>query len=88
VVLETLGLQGALDVQLRIEVLETTLELLKTRSLPEDGGASVFGEPLHEPAVRRGLERALRQLARLESDRDRQIALIDRANEVRPLTWV
>jgi serine/threonine-protein kinase PknG len=48
----------------------------------------MFGEPLREVAVRRALERALRQLAKLEGDRDRQIALVDRANEVRPLTWV
>jgi hypothetical protein len=38
--------------------------------------------------VRRGLERALRQLAKLEDDRARQIALVDRANEVRPLTLI
>ncbi len=87
-VLEALGLQGAQDARLRAEVLHTTLELLHARSLTEDEGVRVFGEPLCERAVRRGLEKALRQLARLENDRGRQIALVDQANAVRPLTWV
>jgi serine/threonine-protein kinase PknG len=87
-VLEALGLQGEQDARLRVEVLETTLALLAERSLKEDGGLLLFGQPLREVAVRTGLEKALRQLARLESDRRRQIELVDRANAVRPLTWV
>jgi hypothetical protein len=35
-----------------------------------------------------GTERALRQLARQESDHERQIALVDRANAVRSVTWI
>jgi serine/threonine-protein kinase PknG len=87
-VLEALGLQGEEDARLRVEVLETTLALLEKRALKEDGRRLLFGKPLRESAVRRGLEKALRQLARLEGDRARQIALVDRANAVRPVTWV
>jgi serine/threonine-protein kinase PknG len=87
-VLEALALQGADEVRLRVELLETALGLLGSRALTEDGSLQLLGQPFREVSLRRGLEQALRQLARLESDRERQIALIDRANCVRPLTWV
>lgn len=87
-VLEALALQGAEDARLRAEVLQTALSLMESRALAEDAAVVVFGEPLGESAVRRMLERALRQLAKLEGDRTRQIALVDRANRVRPVTWV
>jgi serine/threonine-protein kinase PknG len=48
----------------------------------------VLGGPLLEQPLRLALEQALRQSARLEPDREKQIALIDRANAARPWTWV
>jgi serine/threonine-protein kinase PknG len=46
-----------------------------------------LGRPLEENGIRLGLERAYRELARLASGEDK-IRLVDRANEVRPLTAV
>ena len=48
----------------------------------------LLGRPLNETSLRRGLEEALRSLARLEPDRQKQIALVDRANQVRPVTLI
>jgi serine/threonine-protein kinase PknG len=87
-VFEALALEGEGEVRLRVEVLETALPLLRDKALAEDPTLLLLGQPLVEGAVRRGLERALRQLARLEPDRSRQIELIDRANAVRPRTWL
>jgi len=47
-----------------------------------------MGRAFSEKSLWRGLEELLRGLARLETDRQRQIVLVDRANQVRPVTWV
>ena len=87
-VIEALALEGMEQAKLRAEVLETTLALLDRHAIKADHNARLLGEPLQETALRRGLEQALRQMARLEPDREKQIALVDRANAVRPRTWV
>jgi serine/threonine-protein kinase PknG len=87
-VIEALGLEGPESARLRAELLENALALLGSRSLPEDPALYVLGQPFREVPLRRALEQALRQLARVESDRGRQIALVDRANAVRPWTLV
>jgi serine/threonine-protein kinase PknG len=87
-VLEALALGGAAGAKLRVELLESALERLTARALAEDEALLLLGQPFRERKVRAGLEQALRQLARFESDRARQIALVDRANGVRPVTWL
>jgi serine/threonine-protein kinase PknG len=47
----------------------------------------ILGCEPNERALRLGLERSYRALARLTPDRDRRIELIDMANAVRPRTW-
>jgi serine/threonine-protein kinase PknG len=87
-VLEALALEGAEQARLQAEVLESALDLVSSRATAADRTVRVLGEPLLERPLRRALERALRQLARLEPDRDRQIELVDRANAVRPRTLI
>jgi len=87
-VLEALAMEGIEQIRLRAHVLETTLDLLKSRGLPADDSRLLFGQPLLEKPLRFALEKTLRQMARLENDRDQQIALVDKANVVRPWTWV
>ena len=81
-------LEGVEQIRLRAEVLENALTLLKAQKLPADRSRLLFGQPLAETPLRFALETAFRQMARLESDRDRQIALVDQANAVRPWTWL
>ena len=87
-VVEGMAAEGAEHARLRAEVLGTALDLLASKAVSPDPNVSVLGHTLDETAVRRGLESAFRQLARLETDRARQIELVDRANAVRPQTWV
>jgi len=47
----------------------------------------LLGIEPNERAVRLGLEKNYRQLARLAPDRARRVALVDMANGVRPRTW-
>ena len=50
------------------------------------GSAELFGARLAERDVRRALERSYRSRARMTTDRGERIALVDRANSVRPRT--
>jgi len=86
-VIEALALEGIEQFRLRAEVLENALALLKGRALLVDPSRLLFGQPLQETPLRFSLENAYRQMARMESDRSRQIALVDKANAVRPWTW-
>jgi serine/threonine-protein kinase PknG len=86
-VVEGLDLGGIEHARLRAEILEGALALLGSRAVAEDATVLVLGQPLREVPLRRALEQALRQMARLEPDRARQIELVDRANAVRPRSW-
>jgi serine/threonine-protein kinase PknG len=58
----------------------------RTRARASGDGLILGCEP-DERSLRFGLERGYRALARLTSDRNRRIELVDRANAVRPKTW-
>ncbi|MFG3440060.1 tetratricopeptide repeat protein [Nonomuraea sp. NPDC047897] len=69
------------------EVLRAALTWLDSMSSPPPG-VRVAGADLTEPAVRRRLEEIYRRLAAGAGSRTERHALIDRANAVRPWTWV
>ena len=50
-------------------------------------GHPLLGQPWQERELRLALERSLRTSARLSSDVDERVALVDRANAARPRTW-
>ena len=56
-------------------------------SRPASGGDLILGCEPNERALRFGLERGYRALARLTPDRNRRIELVDMANAIRPRTW-
>jgi serine/threonine-protein kinase PknG len=70
------------------DLLETALYLISSGHLPPDPRVTILGEPLTEPRLRLGLERAYRVLARLAPTTAERIALVDLANQVRPRTLV
>ena len=51
------------------------------------GDDLILGCEPNERALRLGLERGYRALARLTPDRGRRIELVDMANAIRPMTW-
>ncbi len=70
---------------LRVQVFENALTSVTSNGGP-DQHVLLDGSPASEQGVRLGLEQALRDLARLTEDTRARIALVDRANEVRPWT--
>ena len=96
-----LPLDEARRQQLTVEILRAALGWATTGQVPPPGQAQgsartparVSGDRLilgcepDERSLRFGLERGYRALARLTSDRNRRIELVDMANAVRPKTW-
>ena len=72
---------------LRAEVLERALEWVRANQ-GSAGSVRVLDCSLTEPDLRFGLERTYRALARLTDSSPERIALIDRANTIRPRTLV
>ena len=68
------------------DILASALGMLQSGSVRPDGSVHVGGAALEERDIRLGLERACRELARLAPTRAEKIALVDRANEYRPVT--
>jgi serine/threonine-protein kinase PknG len=72
---------------LRAELLERALEWVRVNQ-GSAGSVRVLDCSLTEPDLRFGLERTYRALARLTDSPPKRIALIDRANTIRPRTLV
>ena len=95
-----LPLDEARRQQLTVEILRAALGWASSEQAPGSGSRQAAGsgraasgnglilgcEP-NERALRFGLERGYRALARLTSDRGRRIELVDMANAIRPMTW-
>jgi len=70
--------------QLTVEVLRAALDWCA--SGPPAGTGPILGCEPNQRALRFGLERSYRALARLTPDEDRRIELVDMANAIRPRT--
>ena len=82
----------ALDAEQRArtasQLLEAALDLVQAGVVAPSGKIDIMGSSLDAHSLRRGLERAYRDLARLADSADERIRLVDRANRVRPKTLV
>ena len=84
--LDRLTLDASRREYLRSEILRAALDaVMAGRPVGDD---RLLGcEPAERP-VRSGLEQSYRALARMAPDEAQRIVLVDRANEVRPKTWL
>ena len=87
-----LPLDEARRQQLTVEILRAALGWASSGQAPASGRRTsadglILGCEPNERALRFGLERSYRALARLTSDRSRRIELVDMANAIRPKTW-
>jgi serine/threonine-protein kinase PknG len=69
---------------LSADVLQAAVEWVRARDRPS--GNRVLGYELSERGLRFGLETSFRSLARLADSAEERIALVDRANAIRPRT--
>ena len=87
-----LTLDEARRQQLTVEILRAALAWASSAQASASGRQAsadglILGCEPNERALRFGLERGYRALARLTSDRSRRIELVDMANTIRPKTW-
>jgi serine/threonine-protein kinase PknG len=66
------------------DILDEVLRKLLAREVEPDSDVTVVGGGFTEPQVRRGLERAYRELARYARNHGERNRLVDCANQVRP----
>ncbi len=85
VAIEALTLEGMDRYRLTKQVLETALNLVTSQALSPASSIAILGQPLEELHLRKGLEKALRDMAHLMTG-DEKIRLVDEANRVRPKT--
>jgi serine/threonine-protein kinase PknG len=81
---EGLRLDAATAQRVRTRLFEEAVELAPNGA----GGAPLLQCPWNERSLRLALEASLRASARLASDPGQRMVLVDRANAVRPRTWV
>ncbi|MHC0434013.1 tetratricopeptide repeat protein, partial [Streptomyces sp. O3] len=90
--LRQVGLDAIRRERLSAEVLGTALDWVLSGGPGTASGAAghqmLLGSALDERGLRSGLERAYRTLARLAQRGEERIELVERANRLRPRTWV
>ena len=86
--LEQIGLDAIRFNRMAAEVLRAALAWLGKGPAASVNGATLLGAPFTEVGIRRRLEQTYRALARASHDPDERHELIDRANAVRPRTWI
>lgn len=84
--LERLALDAERRTRLSAEILEAAFEWVRGRGEKHRTDTTVLGCNLSERDIRFGLERCYRALARLAGTEGDRIALVDRANAIRPRT--
>jgi serine/threonine-protein kinase PknG len=87
-ILESLPVKGEQRAHLQAELLEAALELVERGEVFDDGRPSLLGHRFLERDLRFAVERSYRELARWASRNSERIQLVDRANQVRPRTWI
>jgi serine/threonine-protein kinase PknG len=85
--LDALDLDAEQKARLRSEVLVAGLGLVEENGFEVPSDARLAGCALAPSAIRSGLERIYRSLARAAPTADERIELVDRANRVRSRTW-
>jgi serine/threonine-protein kinase PknG len=85
--LTRLTLDEARRQQLTIEILRAALDWASVSPGGVPPGGTILGCEPNERALRFGLERGYRALAKMTTDHNRRVELVDMANSVRPRTW-
>jgi serine/threonine-protein kinase PknG len=87
-IIESTTLERQRRDHLQAQVLESLLHGVCNGQQHATDGLSVFGRPITEHDLRLGLEQTYRELARAAGSGRERVELVDRANRVRPRSWV
>jgi serine/threonine-protein kinase PknG len=84
--IESISSEGEAVHQLAARLLSVAVGMVSAGTIKADGARALLGNPVDENDLRRGAESEYRQAARLAADMLEKQALVDRANEIRPVT--
>jgi serine/threonine-protein kinase PknG len=87
-IIESTSLERHTQALLSARVMESLLQAVCTGQHRAADASSVFGRSITEPELRSGLEATYRALARSAGSRRERLQLVDRANRVRPRSWL
>jgi serine/threonine-protein kinase PknG len=87
-ILTSLPIRGGERARLEAELLEAALALVQSGSSFGEASDSLLGCRLRERELRLGVERSYRELARWAASSRERVQLVDRANQIRPRTWI
>lgn len=82
--IERLQIANADRAALSAEVLENALAAVSEGKMPEQNDVVLFGEPLTEDNLRKNLESVYREQAQMAATAGERVALVDKANRIRP----
>jgi serine/threonine-protein kinase PknG len=80
--------EGEAAHQLAATLLSVAVGMISTGRIKADRARALLGNPVDEDDLRRGAETEYRRAARLAADPQEKQALIDQANEIRPVTLI
>jgi serine/threonine-protein kinase PknG len=84
--IQALTIEGFALHRLSAELLLTAIERIEARAFTPNNGNQILGQTMQSAALRAGAERELRACAHFAQTYEEKVALVDRANEVRPKT--
>lgn len=85
---EALQIEGRTLHEIRSELFVTAIEAIRAGRVEQDPGVALLGIPLQLRQIRLGAEAALRSLARMTESVHDRVQLIQRANALRPVSWI
>lgn len=86
--LEPLRLESSTFHDIRSECFAAAIEALDAERVEPTSSLKFLGTPLEAGKLRLAAESALRALARVTASRHQRMALVQRANTMRPFTWI
>jgi serine/threonine-protein kinase PknG len=84
--IEAISADGADLHQLSAKLLSAAAGMISTGKLKEDRARTLLGNPIDQDNLRKGAEAEYRKAARFATSARKRQALVDRANEIRPVT--
>ena len=86
--IEALPLEGRTLHEIRSELFVAATQAIDEGRIAPSPDATLLGTPIEPRTLRIGAEAALRALARFAESRNERIRLVQRANALRPVSWL
>jgi serine/threonine-protein kinase PknG len=87
-IVEALPIEGRTLHEIRSQLFIAAIDAIRAGRVEQNPGTALLGIPLQLRQIRFGAEAALRSLARVTESAHDRVGLIQRANALRPMSWI